>query len=123
MLTYQISWIILRGSIQLLNRGTSRARELIEELNHTANRIDMIDPNITENDLVIIRKVVTVKIDKWANELGYDNTNLIAIIQRLKDTIKKGKYDDKLHLEAGEIFSNFTLVNACARSRKTCTNT
>jgi len=109
----------------LLNKGSSRAKELIEELNQLANRIDMIDPKITGDDLRFLRKVATFKIDKLAYKLGYHKTTLSPVIQQLKNFVIEGKYDDQLHLDAGEILMNYLsdLSLARARSRKTGTNT
>ncbi|EMR72945.1 hypothetical protein MCGE09_00444 [Thaumarchaeota archaeon SCGC AB-539-E09] len=109
----------------MLNKDSSRAKELIKEINQIANRIDMIDPKITENDLRLLRKVATVKIEKFAYERDYHKTDLSLVIQQLKNSVIEGKYDDQLHLNAGEIFANYVndVSLARARSRKAGTNT
>lgn len=67
----------------------------------------MIDPKITENDLRLLRKVATIKIDKFAYERDYHKTTISLVIQQLKNSVIEGKYDDQLHLDAGEIFANY----------------
>ena len=90
----------------------------------------MIDPNITEDELKIIRKVVTDKIDKLALERGYYNTRrnedwVKKIFEGIKKSVIDGKYDDKLQLPESEIFADiiqdFSIKNA--RSCKTESNT
>ena len=111
------------------NKASTRARRLIDELNQLANKIDMIDPNITEDELKIIRKVVTDKIDKLAHERGYYKTcrheDWVKIFERIKKSVIDGKYDDKLQLPESEIFADIIqdLSIKNARSRKTESNT
>lgn len=110
-------------------RASKRARfiitetnRIIDEIDQLANMIEMIDPNPTEDDLEIIRKAATIKIDEFVNRRVFHTTSQrednLKIFEFAKKAINDGKHDNSLHLSGVELVKHSLSVFGHERAHK-----